>query len=252
MALHYPDRYDPSKGNQSLIRPLFFMRGFRPIITLGFLFILSVSSQAQMILEYGPTWNKATILNPDQYRSKQQWGRGFQAGLWLGSLHDKPNRIRVGLMAGKRETYYQRTFPYYTTENLQASVTRNTTYFSVPVLFERRIRKFQDVEWLASVALGPEFQVSQRQSAEVTPGGATPGSVLNNFFPLIKASALVRTSVVYHPSPRWSVGAEASYGTHLDRWLTRSHIRDKYVPQTLGLNLRVGYYVGEFKIPAVR
>lgn len=48
------------------------------------------------------------------------------------------------------------------------------------------------------------------------------------------------------------LGIEATCGTHSNLVFTPDEIRDKYVAQNLGWNVRVGYVVGLFTIREAR
>lgn len=210
-----------------------------------------LATEAQFLVEYGPTWNKATIRNPSHYQSKPGWGPGKQLGFWFAFDHGRPNRLRIGVMLNQKETYFRRRYPQYTLENLTADVTRQENTVTFAALLEQRLIRFNPFEWTVSGALGAEFPGTSSYQARVQPGGAMPGgSQGGSLFPTIKATVQFRTGVLYHPTPRLSVGLEAIYGTHVSLIFTR--IGDKYVPQTLGLNLKANYYIGRLRIPEAK
>lgn len=223
----------------------------RYFLTAILLILFSPFIHAQLSIEHGPLWSKASIVNPHHYQSNQHWGSGIQTSFWLGFDHGKPTRLRIGALWGHRRTYFTRYYPEYTIEPLSSEVSRRENFFTLVALLEQRLIRFNPFERTVSGALGAEFPGTSSYQAQVQPGGAMPGgSQGGSLFPTIKATVQFRTGVLYHPTPRLSVALEAMYDTHVSLIFIR--IGAKYVPQTLGLNLKANYYIGQLKIPEVK
>ena len=205
---------------------------------------------AQISIEHGMTWNKSSIIRPENYRTLSKWGKGKQTAIWLGMNYERPTRYKVGVIIGDQETYFQRLYPDYDLENLNATVKRNYNFFTLAGFVEQRLIRFNSFEWNGSLGLGCEFQSRVTQESKVLPSGITTFNRSSNFYPIFKAALLARTGLSFFPTKRLTLGAEAIYGTHFNLIFTR--IDDKYIPHSLGLNLRASYYLGKFTIPEVK
>ena len=129
----------------------------RYFLTAILLILFSPFIHAQLSIEHGPLWSKASIVNPHHYQSNQHWGSGIQTGFWLGFDYGEPTQLRIGALWGYRRTYFTRYYPEYTIDPLSAEVSRRENFFTLVALLEQRLIRFNPFEWTVSGALGAEF-----------------------------------------------------------------------------------------------